>query len=211
LRTPPIKHVWFDFSDTIASNNAAVHDQLKYESYAQVLGRPVDEQLKHEFDLAYEAHHHSNSDIFYSLGKPAGWWAEQMARQDPATLFQLTEADIPEMLQAIKRHVPISIFSNITLDQALPALGIQPDWFDHILSSGMAGKPKPALDGFRKIVELSRLQPDEILYVGDVVGKDILPAKAVGLQAGIIYAKSEEADYSFDSFRDIVELVAGHD
>ena len=203
-----IKHVWFDFSDTIAHTNEQAHDKLKYESYAKVLGRPVDDGLKREFEEAYEAHHHSISDIFFSLGRPAGWWAEQMATQDPAEMFALMEPDIPETLQSIRRLVPISMFSNIMLGKALPALGIEPGWFEHMLSSKMAGRPKPAPDGFYKIVELSELEPGEILYVGDVVAKDILPAKQVGLQTGIIYRKSDEADYSFDKFADILGLVS---
>jgi FMN phosphatase YigB (HAD superfamily) len=202
-----IKHVWFDFSDTIARNNSEVHDKLKYEAYAKVVGRTDDAKLRREFDDLYEAHHHSNSDIFYSLGKPAGWWAEDMATQDPAKLFELMEPDIPEVLQAIRQIVPISMFSNIMVVKALTALGINPGWFDHILSSKMVGRPKPALDGFHKIVELSQLMPEEILYVGEVVKKDILPAKAVGLQTGIIYLQSAEADYSFDSFADILKLM----
>src|SRR6266550_8709303 len=111
-----IKHVWFDFSDTIARTNAEVHDKLKYEAYANVIGRPVDATLRQDFDELYEVHHHSNSDIFFTLGKPAGWWAEQMATLDPAELFELMEADIPDVLQTIKRIVPISMFSNIMLD-----------------------------------------------------------------------------------------------
>jgi FMN phosphatase YigB (HAD superfamily) len=204
-----IKHIWFDFSDTIAHTNPEIHDKLKYEAYANVIGQPVDAKLRREFDELYEEHHHSISDIFFTLGKPAGWWAEQMATQDPTELFELMESDIPEVLQAIKRIVPISMFSNIMLNKALPALGIDPDWFEYMLSSKMAGRPKPALDGFYKIVELSRLKPNEILYVGDVVKKDILPAKAVGLRTGIIYRRSDEADYSFDSFEDVLKLLKG--
>lgn len=202
-----IKHIWFDFSDTIARTNAAEHDKLKYTTYATVVNKPLDDKLRQEFDEQYEKHHHGISGIFYALGKPAGWWSEQIASIEPARLFMLAADDIPEMLQQIKQMVPISIFSNITVSEVLPALGIHTDWFTHILSSGMVEKPKPALDGFHKIVELSQLEPPEILYIGDHITKDILPAKKAGLQTGLIWGQSDEADYSFDSFDDILQLV----
>lgn len=202
-----IKHIWFDFSDTIARTNAAEHDRLKYTTYAAVVNKPLDDKLKQEFDEQYEKHHHGISGIFYALGKPAGWWSEQIASIDPARLFMLAEDDIPEMLQQIKQIVPISIFSNINVDKVLPALGIRTDWFAHILSSGMVKKPKPALDGFYKIIELSHLEPHEILYIGDHITKDIVPAKKAGLQTGLMWQQSVEADYTFASFRDVLKLA----
>lgn len=202
-----IKHIWFDFSDTIASINRAEHNKLKYSTYALVLGRQNDAQLKAEFDQQYELHHHSISDIFHSLGKPAGWWSSRLAAIEPSKLFKLIDDDIPVLLQRIGQQMPISIFSNINLGQVLPALGIEPGWFAHILSSGMVGRPKPALDGFYQIIELSHLKADEILYIGDHVTKDIEPAQKVGLKAGIVWSRSKQADYNFKTFNDILKLA----
>ena len=89
----------------------------------------------------------------------------------------------------------------------LPSLGIDVSFFTHIISSGMFKKPKPALDGFYKLVELSKLPAKEILYIGDSVGKDILPAKQVGIKTGLMWKQSDEADYSFGSFKDILEII----
>lgn len=201
------KHIWFDFSETIAHVNKAEHDKLKYSTYAEVVGKSVGDELKKEFDKQYKLHNNSISDIFYSLGKPANWWSSQIATIDASKLFELAESDIPKVLLSIRKRVPISIFSNINLDKLLPALGLDTAWFDHILSSGVVRRPKPALDGFYKIVELSHLDPSQILYIGDDVGKDILPAKKVGLQTGIIWSQSSEATYSFSSFKEILDLV----
>lgn len=203
-----VKHIWFDFSETIANINKEEHDRLKYSAYAEVAGRPVDDELKKDFDEQYKTHNNSIADMFYSLGKLSGWWSDQVATIDPSKLYKLAEDDIPQLLLEIRKHVPISIFSNINLDEPLSALGIDAAWFDHILSSGMVGRPKPALDGFYKIVELSKVEPSQILYVGDHESKDILPAKKVGLQTGIIWNKSDKADYNFNSFQEILDFVA---
>jgi FMN phosphatase YigB (HAD superfamily) len=207
MRAMTVQHIWFDFSETIAHINAEEHSKLKYKTYASVVGRPLDTTLKKQFDEQYEAHNHSISDIFYSLGKPPGWWSQQIAAIDPAKLFVLTEKDIPQIMQEIKKYIPVSIFSNINLGRVLPAIGIDPGLFAHILSAGMVSRPKPALDGFYRIIELSKLEPEKILYIGDHENKDIVPAKQVGLQAGIIWGESDKADYTFNSFRDVLELI----
>lgn len=71
----------------------------------------------------------------------------------------------------------------------------------------MLTEPKPALEGFYKMVELSNVPAAEILYIGDDIGKDIRPAKQVGVQAGLMWKQSEEADYSFVNFEDIFKIL----
>ena len=57
------------------------------------------------------------------------------------------------------------------------------------------------------MVELSGVPADEVLYIGDDVDKDVIPAKKVGMQAGIVWKQSNEADYSFADFQDILTLL----
>ena len=40
-----IKHVWFDFGETIARVNHVRHDELKYSEYSKVIGKPVTDEL----------------------------------------------------------------------------------------------------------------------------------------------------------------------
>lgn len=57
------------------------------------------------------------------------------------------------------------------------------------------------------MIKKSALPPDEILYVGDRVDVDIKPAKQLGIKTGLVYGKSELADYSFEHFEDILAIV----
>jgi FMN phosphatase YigB (HAD superfamily) len=56
------------------------------------------------------------------------------------------------------------------------------------------------------MIELSKIPAQEILYIGDDVGKDVKPAKQVGVKAGLMWKKSDEADYSFENFEDILDI-----
>jgi len=55
-------------------------------------------------------------------------------------------------------------------------------------------------------IKKSHLPPEEILYVGDRVKVDVLPAKEVGMKTGLVWDKSEKADYSFEKIEDILSL-----
>jgi HAD superfamily hydrolase (TIGR01549 family) len=202
-----IKHIWFDFSETIAMIHKEAHDKLRYESYAKVKNQEVTPDLMKEYEDLYEEHSHSNSAIFHALGLTSGFWEKVISSVDPRTHYKLMEDNIPILLKEMSDFIPISIFSNINLEKLLPGLGIDAKLFKNILSASMVGKPKPALDGFYKMIELSGLKPEEILYIGDDLKKDIIPAKSVGIKTGFIYGVEKQADYSFVNFNDILEFV----
>lgn len=201
-----IKHILFDFSETIAFLKKERHDRLRYETYAQVIGKPVTEELVAEYENLYKKFNHSNAAIFRSLGQTSNYWSERVNSVEPSELYELADENVPRVLQKVKEIVPISVFSNIQLGKILAALNINPDWFTHVISAGMVEEPKPALDGFYKMVELSGIPAQEILYIGDDIGKDVKPAKQVGGQAGLMWKKSDEADYSFENFSEILEI-----
>jgi len=201
-----IKHIWFDFSETLVFLKKERNNRLRYETYAEVVGKPVTKELAAEYEELYKKFNHSNAAIFRSLGQPASFWSERVNAVEPSELYEMAAKNIPEVLEKLKGIVPISIFSNIQLEKLLGPLGIRSEWFSNILSAAMIKEPKPALDGFYKMVELSEVPAGEILYIGDDVGKDVRPAKQVGIQSGLMWNKSSEADYSFSNFEEVLDL-----
>lgn len=201
-----IKHIWFDFSETVAFLKKERQDRLRYETYSEVMGRPMSDELIAEYENLYKKFNHSNAAIFRSLGQTSNFWSERVNSVKPSELYELADKNVPKVLKRIKEFVPISLFSNIQLEKILKMLHINPRWFSNIINAAILKEPKPALDGFYKMVELSKIPAQEILYIGDDVGKDVRPAKQVGIQAGIIWKKSDEADYSFENFESILEI-----
>ncbi len=202
-----IRHIWFDFSETIASLREERHNRLRYETYAEITGKEITPELIKEYEELYEQNKHSNAAIFRSLGKDSGFWSGRVNAVKAEELYTLAEPDIPEILETLSAKLPISIFSNIQLNNVLPALGIKTQWFTHILSSVELKQPKPALDGFYKMIELSKLPPEQILYIGDNVGKDVLPAQAAKIKAGLMFSDSDQADYCFSNFKEIERIL----
>jgi HAD superfamily hydrolase (TIGR01549 family) len=201
-----IKHIWFDFSDTLAKLNTQRHNELKFNSYAQIVKRPLNAQLIQEYGEMLRKYT-SNSGVFRALGQPAGYWSEQVNSVDPALLYSLADKNIPKILHKLRAVVPISLFTNIKPEKILLSIGLSTELFDHVIQAGMVKEPKPDLEGFYKIIELTKELPENILYVGDSLGKDIKPAKAVGMQTCLIWDKSPEADYSITKFEELLDIV----
>jgi len=64
-----IKHVWFDLEGTLTTRSDEfneAHNQLRYETYSEVVGKPLTKELKQEFEKLY-AQYGSNSAVFRSL------------------------------------------------------------------------------------------------------------------------------------------------
>jgi putative hydrolase of the HAD superfamily len=204
---PVIKHIWFDFSDTLASLTGE-HAKLLHQTYAEAVGKSVSEQLITELEEMHEKYKSYTAVFADGLGLPSGYWAGKVTESNPSRFYSLKNPNIPHALETLHTKVPLSIFSNMAgMNVLLEGIGIHPDWFTHFLSSTDIARPKPALDGFYKVIELSNVPPENILFVGDNIEKEIIPAKKVGMQTALVWSESPEADYSFKSFEDILDIV----
>lgn len=183
----------------------AAYEDLAHGSYAKVTGREVTPELIEEYQALLKTHK-SNSAIFVSLGFPSSYLSDLVNSREG--LYRLTDADIPEVLKKLKDIVPISIFSNTRLNALLPTIGIDPAWFTNLLGPDVVKHPKPAPDGFLKMIELSGVSPQEILYIGDDVEKDLLPAKQAGISTGLLWKASDVPEYCFKNFQEILAIFS---
>ena len=184
-----------------------IHNDLRYKTYASVLGREVDDALINEYEELYKKSG-SNSAVFTSLGKPSDFWMQYFDQIDQTRYYEPIP-DIYETLDKLRQIVPISLFTNARLanvQKTLSVVNVNAEWFTHILSGDDIQNRKPALDGFRVMIEKSGVPAEQILYVGDRVDVDIKPADAVGMLSCLVYGQSDEADYSFDTFGQLLTI-----
>jgi HAD superfamily hydrolase (TIGR01509 family) len=207
-----IKEVWFDTSGTLYREDTefeAAQSAYIYKQLSVVTGEADSEKMKALHDRLYEQHG-SNSSVFQALGMPADYWQKKFEEFDTNALLE-PNTEITETLRALKAVVPISVFTNLRaakLKDMLGYLEIPLDFFTHVLSAVDVGKLKPDPAGFHKMVELSGAKPGETLYVGDKVGKDIRPAKQVGMVTCLVWSESPEADFCIASFPEILSIVS---
>lgn len=74
---------------------------------------------------------------------------------------------------------------NSTLENKLKSI-FNDNIFDLIIGSEVEGVRKPHLDFYERAISKLGVQPSEILYVGDSIKLDIIPAKKSGIDALLI-------------------------
>jgi len=96
--------------------------------------------------------------------------------------------------------------------EKLIRLGIHP-FFDEVVTSEEYGLGKPNVEFFNYGLKKIKLKPEEVIYVGDRVDKDILPAKSVGmhtiriLQGKYSETPDEVSDYKIKSISELSKLI----
>ncbi len=80
-------------------------------------------------------------------------------------------------------HVPVCCVSNADTKPilfAIERLGLK---FDHIVTSEQARcyKPEPAI--FRRALDLLRLEPQDVVHIGDSLHSDVAGAKSTGVRS----------------------------
>lgn len=208
-----IKHIWFDLDGTLTIQNEAyvrAYNDLAYTTLSKHKKLPIDQATE-----LFDGHHQrigSYSRTFEYLGLGKHFWHDVLGNWDDTIFYDLNEHEhIRNKVHTLAKKTQISIFTNTSkyrLEKILKHLDYDPGIFQFLLSGDMVDKRKPEIDGYKEIIRLSRLQPADILYVGDREKADVVPAKKVGMKTAIIYSHSNEADFSFKDFMEFYRHVA---
>jgi HAD superfamily hydrolase (TIGR01549 family) len=188
---------------------------LLYDTLESALGEHFDRE---KFS---EAHAAVYADIFAERDKPnaieitcierfartlklleveeriAGPLAEELRRIHMARVRQVTKAP-PARIEAIKKlanNHRLGLISNFddseTGHQIMRDTGIR-ELFTAVIISADTGYRKPNPLIFKKILEMMRLEPADILFVGDTPVDDVLGSKGVGMHSAWIRTRSRE-------------------
>ena len=127
----------------------------------------------------------------------------------------------PTLVKLIKKDLVLGIISDAPALKAwmrLYSSGLYP-FFDYVITYDDVKERKPSQKAFKKAIELSGIKAEEILYVGDMISRDILGAKKCGMKTcfakyGCVFEDPKEAyknfkikpDYTIEKFSDLLEL-----
>jgi len=201
-----IKHVWWDLDSTLYKPNKVLDDarsRMLYQEYARIMGKKLDANLIDEYKFLLQKSK-SNSKLFHQLGKSFDY-IDKLILEVPVEDFIQEQSVAVKLIRSLnKMGVKNSIYSNSPKAYVLKVIGLlgfRPSDFAYILSAKEAGHKKPDLGGFHKLIKISGILAEEILFVGDRLAVDILPAKKVGLRTAIVWSqnKPRSADFAFKS------------
>lgn len=135
----------------------------------------------------------SHQDAFQIVRPGIDVWAEVDAwkREDPDGLRENFDADdlYPDVrpgLEALRKAGLQVVIAGNQPVQAFDALQSMDLPADAIYTSAGWGVSKPAPEFFAKVAAVVGRPPEEILYVGDRLDNDILPARRAGMRTALL-------------------------
>ncbi len=226
-----IKHICWDLDGTLYRPTPRLEKELnalRLKLYVELTNKPENNATWMEYQALYTKFN-SHSAVFASLGKPKEYWNSQRNQLKVTTYLESEKRTLDMFEKFSKLGLTHGIFTDNMLGETkkiLAAMEIPRSIFKYILTIEQVGEPKPSLSGFRKVIALSKVQPSEILFVGDRIYTDLVPAKQLGMQTALVWSdemstrqslvtqsqasglvlKHSEVDYTFPHVADVLEI-----
>ncbi len=215
-----IKAIFFDVGDTLYTNEDLEKEYPRqlYKLLSATKGIEKDEAkqlLKDTTEKLKQTEKHvTKVRAMAELGYTRAQVHEVFCKIDPYQFLSKDpglDAVISQLAQKYKLGI-ISNFKRSHLVQILDALGIKESWFPLMVTEDIVQEIKPALEPFQKAVELAGAAADEVLYLGDSPGKDMRPAKEVGMKTILVKTNPasedmENADASVTSVKELPSIL----
>ncbi len=121
--------------------------------------------------------------------------AENLRKTHMARVREVTRAPAAriEAMKKIAKHLRVGMISNFDDSETghliMHDTGIR-DLFDAVIISADAGLRKPNPLIFKQILDLMRLEPTDMLFVGDTPHDDVLGSKNVGMHSAWIRTRN---------------------
>ncbi|MGQ9514282.1 MAG: HAD family hydrolase [Thermoproteota archaeon] len=80
------------------------------------------------------------------------------------------------------------------------------DLIDYKVVSSKIGAYKPQLRLFKEAIAVSKLRPEEIIYIGDSFEKDMMPAKRIGMNV-LLFCREGGGVKTISALNDVLDLV----
>ena len=152
---------------------------LFIQKHDELLGQYNGDNYKKEYDIVLETMQYLQEkvnlkgDIHHYADMLVYHWTHVNAYEDTYDFFD-------------QCPLPVYILTNndtYYVEESIKALKLKPKG---IISSEMTHYYKPSKEMFKKALAMTKLKPEEVVYIGNNYKKDILAAKAIGMRAFLI-------------------------
>jgi len=118
----------------------------------------------------------------------------------------------PELVSALKemkRTFKLAVLTNLSrkgLTGVLRALGLSEDVFDVMLTADDLEALKPHISAFKRVLEALKVNPEEVVMVGDIVASDLAPAKILGMKTVLVSDEPANSPHVDLTVKHVAEL-----
>ena len=222
-----IKAILFDLDDTLTDFwgfkneciNAAIQAMVK-------AGLKIEKKQADDFIQGlYKKHTIEKEDIFQDLLKETTGQVDEKILSEGLKAYRERRKTLlkpfPEVIETIKelkKACKIGIISDAPRKKVLLRLErmeLDKEMFDVLISINDTNQAKPHPLPFQKAIEKLKLNPDEILMVGDSIHRDMAGAKAAGMHTCLaVYGRTlkpqanpKDVDFMANRFSDLLKIV----
>ncbi len=208
------KAIFFDTSDTLYQNpglkkaisrkpimQLSEFRNISYGEAKELFGR-TREELKPTMSYVPKA------VVMVKLGVSRLDMQEALTEIDVKKFLQ-PDRELDIILERLHGQFEVGIITNILrkfLYNILDALEIDKNYFRYVVSVDNTRNSKPHEEPFLTAIELSGLAPEECVYVGDSLTKDMMPAKKIGMKTIWLTRESEKSEFVDVSIGSIYEV-----
>ncbi|MBG6236603.1 FMN phosphatase YigB (HAD superfamily) [Pedobacter sp. CAN_A7] len=187
---------WVKFVSVLDRNGIDV-DLLELKQKHKLIS-----EIVHFPDRTSKDFYHSfNSQVLLALGiVPSDQLLDNIHSE--CTYLPWTAFDDTKSLYDIKlRRAILSNFNSSIKDKICDLFGNE--LFDQIIGSEEHGIGKPNLEFYKRALDILEVQPDQILYIGDSLKLDVIPAQSLGIDSWLI-----DRDNNYKSFKNRITTLA---
>lgn len=208
-----IRALLFDLDETLHDRSGSLPYFLRdqYQRFREVAHVPIDDYITTFLLLDQEGR--VWKDVVYAemIRRFELSLSVEVLLHDYVTRYPIFARSFPGVdtfFAQLPPDLPIGLLSNgrTTFQRAVcDAIGLSPS-FTQIGISEQEGVRKPDPIFFLRLTDRLGVRPDEVLYVGDNYDHDILPARALGMQA--IWKRTGDVPLTDTQFSDWCQLPA---
>lgn len=170
---------WYEVHDELLKKYNGENYKTEYEIVCEAF-----DIVKEELGLTGESTYYTDILAKHWVNTPAFEDAYDFFEQCQLPIYILTNNDTEYVLESMKR------------------LELKPQG---IISSEMTRYYKPAKETFEKAIEIIGVEPDEVIFIGDSLNKDMYAAKEVGIQPYFI-GKEKVEDESIQVIESLLDV-----
>lgn len=215
-----VKAVGFDVDGTLYPPQAIPREVVYREQMRAVMVvQDWDEQTTHQQFQALYARLGSNTKTMTALGVDGPTFFTDCWDRLPLRDYIHRDEELVEVFGYLRKRVRLFIISNSNrvnqIQRKLRMVGLQPKWFEVVVSTVGLGAVKPDPKPFMVALEqLNEIHPGveakQCLFVGDQETTDVQGAKGVGMRTCRVWVEAgvtSGADILLPRVHDVRELV----
>lgn len=209
-----IKVLIWDFDGTLYKPNPALFAAVRQAEYKTIMAHTgwTKVQASEAFEKLYKKVYPSATEtVGRIVGIPTADAAVEMENYFDRRDFLARDERLIELFGKLKGYRHIILANGVIRrhKETLAVLGVPAETFELFVTSEVVGKTKPHPEGFRYVLDYTKLPPAAHLMIGDRDLVDLAPAKALGIKSCLVWSdrKSIIADYTTSTVYEISHLL----